>query len=494
MLLMLKKIMSNTLELKVRYLKDQIIHDSKCFIEQLKTDVIEREEWLNNKNKTYPPEFQRVYSSRFSATSLSKKEDMKMLSLENKIEKASLNKDARCLISTLRKHYNLKIEKSLATIESDFNRSLEKNPSFIGMSKNDIAILEKDCAYLMEKERKKLNSDLKREIEQIIAENKCKRLANRNERSEITEVTNVKIKEIKNDAVKKCSAVRKSVLSKREIMIKKFEDNVTNLFLMGVSEEEIKEEREKYYKEIDKNLEIEIKKICSKISREARMLVAEETEIMISENLTEIKKIDNLMSIYLSKIQDKKILEQSQITWERYCEDIDLGYQSCNNDWNMFTNILSEYWTFLSMPEKRKECDRIARLYAIISREENIENEDIVFEKIRDERNSLILKVKDLDLTIKQEIKKKNIKESQDKQKKRKNITANRELEYMILIKRLEEKEKESSNSHSLSFKDKIKKELITEEINNANKNNNENAECITKQIEFERAIRNLGM
>ncbi len=390
-----------SLKERAKELRESIIKDLERELLKAKDAIFEREAWLEG-DHTQSPNFKNTYTKRtFSSVGSSDvRFDTKLANIEILINKANLSAESKCLINLLKKNTATKIEKALSTLEDSYDQDLQTNPMYIGMSDADLEHYKNDYNTCANKTKARMTADMMCEIDKIIKRDIASRPRTKRkcQETEHQQILSDNIKSIKKDISKRYLIFRKEMEDEEDRLINEFDSHIPQMKERGIPDAAIDKVRKDNADQIRRSITIKIKQFNIEATRSSRIAIAEEIETSKSISRAHIGA---LMSIYSSKLEDTKPQLSSAVTWDQAMLDIDSSFDRCNNNWDLFTNILRDYWIYISDISRKLEYDRLARLYAVLIKGiTNIEKDDISLQGLRIARNKLHSQIQELDKNI----------------------------------------------------------------------------------------------
>jgi predicted kinase len=402
---------------KLYTIRTETITLLKKYIKTIKRNIKERHAWLqaNPGGSEVKPKFSNTYTKRSLCSSFTRddKRDQRLAKIEEIIERRALSPASKATIAALRTQKEERIEEEKQVLTEAFNYDLNNRPMYIGLSPADMKIVHEDFNTQVCKMEARMLRELAREIEVVVANDKTRNTVKNNQKALKDEQLPMSpmVVSIKEENARLYREFVDQLQQSQQKYLARFELLVEGYIKDGYSSADITHIRQENDKQMKKERDLKTKEFDVEVSRRTRLAQAELRDKEIKDDPVKSKRIAHLMEIYMLKVQQAKATSIATVTWEKAMKDIDMTFVQAQGDWNIFAGFLCDCWMALSLPDRKKEYDRLVRLYAVINKTNLIEtcgddDQMTQIRELRHRRNELLNAVCLLDTRIAHKIRK----------------------------------------------------------------------------------------
>ena len=408
------------LEKKARDVKEKTIVSLQETVKTLQTNIEERSSWLKD-NPVYSvtaPKFSSKYSMR--SESVARNADNRMAAalerIDDSITLSTLTKEQRAVIACIKKKFAEDVLTQTQQTVSEFHAYIEDNPAYVGLSESDMKLAHEDLNNCVQNVELRLTREMSKQIREITLPAKVSRVQRRyrNLRGHEEKEESARVAEYRRNGMVKYRELREQLEKEAADEMETFELEAEELRQNKVSETQIQSCRQEITASVDKRNREKLSKLARTMTREIRMLSAEEGESEVSESPTLCGKVSSMMSAYLEQYKNTHTRAGVVVTTQYIQEDVlgavDLGFEESCGDWQGFVAVMCYYFPMTDLPQK--DAARFARLYAVSAvtfddTKIEIQDElDVQITQLQQQRDRLMTDVRFLDSRIKQRLKK----------------------------------------------------------------------------------------
>ena len=406
-----------TLMTKASALKLSAIESLRTAVEKLEKSVAERVAWLQKPETA--PVFSHRYTSRSvpSAERLDGKVSRKLTEIDEAITHCRMSPGQRAMIQAILSKRLADMHAAEVRITEEFELCMATNPIYRGMAEKDVERARKDLQAAIRSEQLHIIS---RSEEEIIG---VKRLGSghllssdktRSARSadcvsslslDVILHSSVRLEEYRKRNIEAYAAAKETCARDVTEEMAGFEAQAARVKRTPARLSQMRKEAQA---DADRHADIALKQFLRVITREMRMLVAEECEDWC------VRNCKPMLASLISQLPPSTTLESEDLPPRVEVLDvIDSNFEQCEGDWSLFASISRSYFGMLAGMELA-EKDRLVRLYAVSqiveAKQRELpsslakDNQDVQISDLRAKREELLRDVLRLDGVIKQKV------------------------------------------------------------------------------------------